>query len=72
MEQTKNDNLTKIRTLLNGGARLTVLTYFRIASTFELRHFVAILRKDGLKISDQWMKNETTQKRYKIYWLQIE
>lgn len=62
-------NLKKIATLLNGGAKLTVLGYFKLMQTFELRHFIAILRKQGMKIADQWCKNEVTQKRYKIYWL---
>lgn len=72
METNKNDNLTKIRTLLNGGAKLTVLLTLRLVKTLELRHYIAILRKEGMKIADQWTKNEVTQKRYKVYWLQID
>lgn len=72
MEHTKNDNLTKIRTLLNGGAKLTVLLTLRLVKTLELRHYIAILRKEGMKIADQWTKNEVTQKRYKVYWLSQE
>ena len=71
METTKTNetNLAKIRTLLLGGAKITVLSIFRIISTCEGRHYIAILRKEGMKIADEWKTNELTQKRYKIFWL---
>jgi len=67
MESTKNDNLTKIRTLLNGGARLTVLCTLKRIGTSELRHYVSILRKEGLSIKSEWRQNDL--KRWKCYWI---
>jgi len=71
----KTDNLSRISHLANirklfvSGAKLTVLGVWKLLSTFELRHWVAILRKEGLKITDEWKTSEAG-KRYKVYWIQ--
>ena len=72
MQNMKNDNLkinhlSTIKILLEEGGRITVLGYFKVFSSFELRHWIAILRKDGMKISDEWKSNNG--KRYKEYYL---
>lgn len=67
--QTNLSHLNNIRKLLIAGAKISVLSVMRILKTFECRHYIAILRKEGLKIADEWCKSENG-KRYKIYWLQ--
>ncbi|WP_256013172.1 hypothetical protein [Desertivirga xinjiangensis] len=60
-------NLKAIRELFESGSILTVLDVLRSVGTIELRHYVAILRKD-LDISDRWVKRNG--KRFKEYWLE--
>lgn len=61
-------HLSNIRKLFVAGAKLTVLGVWKLLSTFELRHWVAVLRKEGLKIVDEWKISENG-KRYKVYFI---
>jgi hypothetical protein len=63
----KIDNLTKIRSLFEAGEKLTVITCYKKVSTFELKHYVMLLRKAGMAITDKWASND--RKRWKVYWL---
>lgn len=61
-------NLSAIRKLLLGGCKLTVLLVLRIVNTLELRHYLSILRKEGMIIKDEW-KTTDDGKRFKVYWV---
>lgn len=69
METTpdKKTNLAKIRSLFERGEKLTVITAYKKVSTFELKHYVMLLRKQGMAITDEWRSND--RKRWKVYWL---
>ncbi len=63
----KATNLARIKELFEAGEKLTVITTYKKVSTFELKHYVMILRKAGLQIVDEWKSND--RKRWKVYWL---
>lgn len=67
-QPNKTDNMTKIRAFLKAGCRLTVLIVFRYISTLEARHYIAILRKEGMPIKDRWLTNNNG-KRFKEWYL---
>lgn len=73
MQETpkKLDNLTRIRAFLKAGCRITVLIVFRYISTLEARHYIAMLRKEGMPIKDRWLKSETG-KRFKEWFLEFK
>ena len=64
----KQTNLSAIRKLLLGGCKLTVLLVLRLVRTLELRHYLSILRKEGMVIKDEW-KTTDDGKRFKVYWV---
>ena len=65
----KHDNLTKIRKLLLSGAKITVLSVLKIVKTIEARHYLSILRKEGLAIQDEWQTDGV--KRWKCWWINV-
>ena len=71
MQQTKNDNLTRIRALLEAGCRITVLSVLKYIKTLECRHYLSILRKEGMPIKDRWLTNENG-KRFKEWFLEFK
>lgn len=60
---TKN----QIKAAFEEGERLTVRSTYRSYGTFELKHYVMLLRKAGMQIVDEWKSND--RKRWKVYWL---
>lgn len=58
----------KIKELLQSGERLTVLSVFRVVKSFELRHYVTQLKREGLAIKSEWASAKG--KRWKEYWLE--
>lgn len=71
MQPDKTDNLTRIRLFLKGGAKITVLTVFRYLSTLEARHYIAMLRKEGMPIKDRWLTNQNG-KKFKEWFLEFK
>lgn len=69
MEATsdKETNLQKIKSLFENGEKLTVITAYKKCNTFELKHYVMLLRKAGMAITGEWRSND--RKRWKVYWL---
>lgn len=43
-----------------------------ILDIMDLQHAIMLLRKEGHKITDRWMTNPKTKKRYKEYRLEVE
>lgn len=43
-----------------------------ILDIMDLQHAIMLLRKEGYKITDRWMTNPITKKRYKEYRLEVE
>lgn len=62
----KEHNTQAIKRLLDEGKILTVAFVYKVVKTLELRHYVAILRKE-FKIRDRWVKKNG--KRFKEYFL---
>lgn len=69
MEQTKNDNLTKIRKMLDDGIVLTHFNVLDLIGTTEIRHYIAKIRKE-IKVRDKWVSRNG--KRWKIYWIDLK
>ena len=63
-EQT---NLSKVKSALESGLKLTVLSAISIASTIDLRKYISMLRQQGMDIKSEWVQKG--KKSYKIYWL---
>ena len=38
----------------------------------DLQHAIMILRREGYPITDKWVKNPFTKKKYKVYTLEVE
>lgn len=68
MQETKNDNLTKIRSLLESGTRITSIKVLIEVGTTEVRHYLSKLRKEGLVIKDRWMEKDG--KHFKEWFLE--
>ena len=68
MEQTKNDNLTRIKSLLESGAIINSMIVLRLIGTTEIRHYIAKIRKE-IKVLDRWVTKDN--KRWKVYWIDI-
>lgn len=66
----KTDNLTKIRAFLKGGARITSILILNRVGTTEVRHYLSILRKEGLVVHDRWI--EQNGKRFKEWYLEFK
>lgn len=66
----KTDNLSRIRSLLQAGAKITSIIVLRLVGTTEVRHYLSILRKEGLVIRDNWI--EQNGKRFKEWYLEIK
>lgn len=69
-QQNKSDNLTRIRFFLKGGARITSLLILRHVGTTEVRHYLSILRKEGMLIKDNWIEKDG--KRFKEWYLEFK
>lgn len=67
MEQQET-NLSRVKSALESGLRLTVVSAITLCNTSELRTYVTQLIRQGMNIQSKWMKNKG--KRFKIYWLQ--
>lgn len=37
----------------------------------DLQHAIMLLRKEGYPISDKWVQNPNTKKKYKVYRLEV-
>ena len=67
MEQQQT-NLSRVKSALESGLRLTVVSAITICNTSELRTYVTQLIRSGMNIKSEWKENKG--KRYKIYRLQ--
>lgn len=68
-KQASNDsNKNAVRNLLEAGERISVKSVWLVLKTSEARHYVYELRKEGLQILDEWVRNKNNQ-RYKEYFL---
>lgn len=71
MEQKKihAGNMTAIKGLLEKGIKLTVMSCFEAVSTYELKHYVYLLKKHySMNILSSWVTGNDG-KRFKEYWL---
>ena len=66
MEQQET-NLSRVKSALESGLKLTVVSAIKICNTSELRTYVTQLIRQGMNIQSKWMENKG--KRFKIYWL---
>lgn len=57
----------RIKEQLEKGFILTVLGVFKELKTYELRTYIASLKKSGMKIKSEW--NYKGGKRFKSYYL---
>lgn len=58
-----------IKNHLLSGKRLTSLDAVRLFKTIKLTSRISEMRRDGLKINDEWLVNNKTKTRYKSYWI---
>lgn len=66
-QDNKIKNMEAIKDLLNAGLKISVISVLESVGTIELRHYIAILRKE-MRIADKWVKSPDG-KRYKEYWI---
>jgi len=58
-----------IKQHLLSGKRLTSLDAVRLFKTIKLTTRISEMRREGLKINDEWIVNKKTKSRYKCYWI---
>lgn len=58
-----------IKNHLLSGKRLTSLDAVRLFKTIKLTTRISEMRRDGLKINDEWLVNNKTKTRYKVYFI---
>lgn len=58
-----------IKKHLLSGKKITVLEAVLKFETVDLRKRISEFRREGLKISDEWVVNKKTKSRYKIYFI---
>lgn len=58
MQPHKTDNLSRIRSLLESGKKLTSITVLFEIGTTEIRHYLSKLRKEGMIIKDRWIEKD--------------
>lgn len=68
IQQTNNTNLSRIREQLNMGRRITSISVLNSIGTTEIRHYLSILRHEGLNIKDRWLEKDN--KRFKEWWIE--
>lgn len=56
MEKTEKNYQGAILAQLLAGKRISVLTVLQSVGTSELRHFISIIRSDGLPVADERIK----------------
>lgn len=59
-------NLQRVKSALESGLKLTVLTAISICETVDLRKYISILKKDGMDIKSEWIQKGS--KSFKRYW----
>ena len=67
MEQQET-NLSRVKSALESGIKLTVVSAIKICNTSELRCYITQLIRSGMKIKSEWKTNK--EKRFKIYYLE--
>lgn len=67
MEQQET-NLSKVKSALESGLRLTVVSAITLCNTSELRTYVTQLIRSGMEIKSEWCRNN--EKRFKVYYLE--
>lgn len=61
-------NLSRVKSALESGLRLTVVSAITICNTSELRTYVTQLIRSGMAIKSEWCRNN--EKRWKVYYLE--
>ena len=67
MEQQQT-NLSKVKSALESGLKLTVVSAITICNTSELRTYITQLIRSGMNIKSEWKTNK--EKRFKVYYLE--
>lgn len=58
-----------IKKHLLSGKKLTSLDAVKLFGTIKLTTRISEMRRDGMKINDEWLVNKKTKSRYKCYWI---
>lgn len=60
----------RIKQAFIAGRKLTTYTGNKIGHTVDFRKIVSTLRGEGMNIVDRWERNETDNRRFKVYRLE--
>ena len=60
----------RIQQAFIAGRKLTTYTGNKIGRTVDFRKIVSTLRGEGMNIVDSWERNETDNRRFKVYRLE--
>ena len=67
MDKQQETNLSRVKSALESGMKLTVVSAIKLCHTSELRVYVTQLIRQGMNIKSEWKENKG--KRFKVYWL---
>jgi len=67
--QTQSQTILKY---LEENKTITSRECMLILDIMDLQHAIMLLRKEGYKITDKWITNPNTRKKYKEYRLEVE
>lgn len=65
MEQQQT-NLQRVKSALESGLKLSVISVLNLCHTIDARKYFSILRQQGMNIKSEWVQKG--KKSYKIYW----
>jgi hypothetical protein len=69
MEQQET-NLSKVKSALESGLKLSVISVLNLCQTIDARKYISMLRQQGMDIKSEWVQKG--KKSYKVYWLSKE
>ena len=68
MDKQQETNLSRVKSALESGMKLTVVSAIKLCHTSELRVYVTQLIRSGMNIKSEWKTNK--EKRFKVYYLE--
>lgn len=68
MDKQQETNLSRVKSALESGMKLSVISVLNLCQTIDARKYISILRKQGMDIKSEWVQKG--KKSYKIYYLE--
>ena len=68
MDKQQETNLQRVKSALESGMKLSVISVLNLCQTIDARKYISMLRQQGMDIKSEWVQKG--KKSYKIYYLE--